>query len=43
MSETIAKNLDGSILLGALACGLFNVVLILANPGFAAAVQLSAV
>lgn len=42
MSQFIAKNQGASILLGTLICGLCNVVLIMASPTFAAAVQLSA-
>jgi hypothetical protein len=42
MSQFIAKNQGTSILVGALICGLFNVVLIVASPAFAAAVELSA-
>ena len=42
MSKFIAKNQGIFDLLGTMICGLCNVVLVLASPAFAAAIQLSA-
>ena len=42
MSQFIAKNQGTSIFIGALICGLVNVMLVLTSPTFAAAVELSA-
>ena len=42
MSQFIAKNQGTSIFVGTLICGLCNVMLIIASPTFAAAVELSA-
>ncbi len=42
MSHFIAKNEGTSLLLGTLICGLFSIMLAVASPAFAAAVELSA-
>ena len=42
MSQFIAKNQGTSIFVAAFVCGLLNVMLVLASPTFAAAVELSA-